>query len=535
MTSDHAIADTNRYQYKKGRFERGVLFGCLKKKQKTRTLQWINGKIIMSWLYELQIIPSEKNGRIFMVRRFGWRKILVNGYDETSHYMTSVLKYLLQPIPREAIFRRILLLGLGGGGIVPYLLRQYSTAHITIVEWDPRMVELAKKIGNLPSPHRWTIQQGDAFEIVPTLNEKYDLVIFDLFKGKHIVPSLLTEPFIASLSSILAPGGYLCINAFSQPEFLDAVSTHLSPMKRWKKWYNNLGIFRHKNSENLISALPDGYRSHRNCKEYLDRDSSNRKNFSVVLSNGSCGLRWHHGFMHFEKYFGDAEPIVDPTGPKRMVMWQRERRFDVPSGWKYPWVNMDLMMYGFSDRGTDEVYWKRWSEHAQRQRKKWLAQNEWELFEPDPEEFYKAYRKAKKDILLKTMMIDYVRKFAKRHGSLVYFIAARRKKPDAPIEAGFAFLDIPEVQQSLHLASYILESAKDSSAGTGMMDYWFETAKERGIRFLDFGVYRQKGEPRSWRGFTRFKGQFDIHYMKYPKPLVRWTGSFKELLKKNKP
>ena len=492
----------------------------------------------MTWLYESRSIQSEKNGSIFVVRRFGRWKILVNGYDETSRYMTRILKYLLQPIPREAIFRRILLLGLGGGGIVPPLLKQYSTAHVTIVEWDPHMIALAQKIGNLPSKHRWKIYEGDASKIVPELTEKFDLIIFDLFKGRSIVPSLLTEAFTSSLAHVLAPGGYLCVNAFSQPEFFDTIGKFLAPLKRWKKWYNNLGIFRHAGDERVISKVPEGYRSHRNCKEYLDRDSSNRRNFRVVGNNGIWGLRWHHGFMHFEKYFGDTEPTIDPTGPRRMVIWQRERRIDVPHGWKYPWVNMDLMMYGFSDIGDGNEYWKNWSEHAKRQRKKWLVQleTEWELFTPKPEEFYAAYRKAKKDILLKTMMINYVKKFVKRHGALVYFIAARRKNmPNASIEAGFAFLDIPEARQSLHLASYILESAKESAAGTGMMDYWFGTAVKRGIRFLDFGVYRQKGEPRSWRGFTRFKGQFDVHYMKYPKPLVRWTGSFRELFLKHTP
>lgn len=505
------------------------LFGFLKKKQKTRKLQWISGNISMSWLYQSQTISSEKNGRIRAFRIFGRWKILVNGYDETSHYMTSVLKKLLCPIPLACIPRSILLLGLGGGGIVPCLLKRYSNAHISIVEWDPHMIELAKKIGNLPSKHRWTLYQGDAAEIVPSLRNGYDIIIFDLFKGKNIVPSLLTEAFVGALANKLARGGYLCVNAFSQPEFFDLIQKVLTPMKCWLLWYNNLGIFRHANDKNLISALPDGYRTNRNCKAYLERDRQGRKNFIITGREGQWGLRWHHGFMHFEKYFGDTEPVIDPSGPKRMVIWQRERRLDIPSGWQRPWVNMDLMMYGFSDIGDSHEYWKRWSEHAQRQRKKWITQKEWELFEPEPEEFYKAYRKAKKDILLKTMMIDYVKKFVKRHGALVHFIAARRKLPGSPIEAGFAFLDVPEVGQSLHLASYILESAKSSPAGTGMMDYWYATAKERGVRFLDFGVYRQKGEPRSWKGFTRFKGQFDINYLKYPPALVRWTGSFKEL------
>lgn len=483
----------------------------------------------MSWLYESQTISSDKNGSIVAFRIFGRWKILVNGYDETSHYMTSVLKKLLRPVPRECVPRSILLLGLGGGGIVPYLLKHYSHAHISIVEWDQHMVELARTIGNLPSKHRWTLYQGDAADIIPSLQGSYDIIIFDLFKGKHIVPSLLKEAFARALASRLARGGYLCVNAFSQPEFFDLLQTVLETMKRWRVWYNNLGIFRHVQDENMIGSLPEGYRSHRNCKTYLDRDSSYRKNFFVSGNGDTWGLRWHHGFMHFEKYFGDTEPTINPQGPKRMVIWQRERRLDVPCGWHRPWVKMDLMMYGFCDIGDSHEYWKRWSEHAQRQRKKWLTQREWELFETDPEEFYKAYRKAKKDILLKTMMIDYVKKYAKRHGTLVHFIAARRKTFGAPIEAGFAFLDIPEVGQSLHLASYILESAKSSPAGTGMMDHWFATAHERGIRFLDFGVFRQKGEPRSWRGFTRFKGQFDINYLKYPPALVRWTGTFREL------
>lgn len=484
----------------------------------------------MSWLYESRRLPSDRNGSIVCRRLFGRWKILVDRYDETSHYMTSVLVHLLQTVPKYAHPRTILLLGLGGGGIVPYLLKKYPTAHLTIVEWDARMIECAHMIGTLSHPHRWTLHQGDAAVIIQELSERYDLIIFDLFKGQHIVGQLLTEYFCKGLAHVLRPGGILCVNAFCQPEFFNLLSQVLFCTKRWRFQYNHLAAFRHHGTEELISALPDGYQSHRNNAAYLQREASTRKNFRVIEKNGVVGLRWHHGFMHFEKYFGDTEPHIDPNGPKRMVIWQRERTLAVPRGWKRPWISMDLMMYGFSDAQEYDPYWKGWSAHAQRHRKKWHEQQEWELFEPSPEQFYEGYKKAKKDFLLKTMMIDYVKKFVKRHRSLVHFLGARRIQGDVPIEAGFAYLDIPEAQQSLHLASYILETAKASPAGVGLMDEWFATAQKRGVRFLDFGVFRQKGEPRSWRGFTRFKGQFNIQYLKYPPALVRWTGTYHELI-----
>lgn len=443
--------------------------------------------------------------------------------------MTNILLSLLSHIPKEAFPHTILLLGLGAGGIIPKLLKRYPGSRITSIEWDHRMVELAKKIGNFPSSNRHKVIIGDAADIVPQLSDRYELIIFDLFKGSSITPSLITKEFCFSLKRILHRGGYLCVNAFMDKQLLHILSTEFKKIDCWKKSWNTLVIFRHQDEAHIISALPDGYQSHRNNVAYLQREASTRKNFRVIEQNGIIGLRWNHGFMHFEKYFGDTEPRIDPNGPKRMVIWQRERTLDVPCGWKRPWISMDLMMYGFSDIQEYDPYWKGWSTHAQRHRKKWHEQQEWELFESSHELFYEGYKKAKKDFLLKTMMIDYVKKYVKKHGSLVHFLGARRKNGNAPIEAGFAYLDIPEAQQSLHLASYILESAKVSPAGVGLMDEWFATAAKRGVRFLDFGVFRQKGEPRSWRGFTRFKGQFNIQYLKYPYALVRWTGSYRAL------
>jgi hypothetical protein len=47
-----------------------------------------------------------------------------------------------------------------------------------------------------------------------------------------------------------------------------------------------------------------------------------------------------------------------------------------------------------------------------------------------------------------------------------------------------------------------------------------------GLRVLDFGVFWAPGDPKSWMGFSQFKAQFNIHFIRYPLALARWVGTW---------
>lgn len=84
-------------------------------------------------------------------------------------------------------------------------------------------------------------------------------------------------------------------------------------------------------------------------------------------------------------------------------------------------------------------------------------------------------------------------------------------------------IDVPEASLSIHHMAFYLPTAEHYSANVGLIDAWFRHGIERRLRFLDFDAFYAPGDPRSWRGFSRFKSQFGTRFIRYPNPLVKWA------------
>lgn len=265
-----------------------------------------------------------------------------------------------------------------------------------------------------------------------------------------------------------------------------------------------------------------GHQSYLSCRDYLARDALESKRTTVVGDQDAPGLRWRFGPLCLEHYFGDVEPQTERGGPSRLVIWQPLCRIDTPTGWHRTKLLKHIEMTGFAKLPADSPHWSYWSEHAKRHRNKWLKQNDWEIFEPPVEEFIAAYKKSGQGPLLKSIFSKLLRRLKETQGGHVHILGARRRKPNARMEAGLVFLDIPEARQGKHFISFIHHSAKDSAVGYGLIDEWFRSSAERGRHTLDFGVFWAPGDPESWQGFSRFKSQFNITYVRHPRQLVRF-------------
>lgn len=269
--------------------------------------------------------------------------------------------------------------------------------------------------------------------------------------------------------------------------------------------------------------LPEGYIHHLSHPAYVSREAAVQKGFQFVGNDACPGVSWKYGPVRFERYVGDVTPEVREDGPLRLVTWQRMMRKDAPAGWKESRFVMRSSRMGFATVDGDPAYYKHWSSHAQRHRKQWLK-HDWEIATVSMEDYLAAYKYATMDKFLKFLFSNLLRQKVKTHGANVKIVGARPRTPHAPVEAGFVHVDVPEAQQSIHLMSFHTERAKDVSAGTGLMDYWFQYAPTAGIRYLDFGCFWTPGEPNSWKGFSHFKGQFGLQFVDFPRPMARWAG-----------
>ncbi len=261
--------------------------------------------------------------------------------------------------------------------------------------------------------------------------------------------------------------------------------------------------------ERLIS-----YRAH---PAYLLREAQESVRSSVVGTEACAGLRWFHGPLCFERYTSDEEPKIVADGQARLVVWQTIQRADRQKGWWRGFPKMSVGLTGYAELHSE--YEREWSSHARRHLAKWRRAPEWHVREITAEEYLAAYARSTQDLILRAMFSAILKTKLRSHEERVRIVGASRD--GGPIEAGFVCVDVPETMESLHLMSFMCSSARTTSVAIGLMDHWFHSSLALGFRYLDFGLFWQKGDPRDWKGFSRFKAQLGVRYQQYPTPLMR--------------
>lgn len=190
---------------------------------------------------------SEKNGSILCLKYFNSWSVLVDGYYQTSPYTNRMWRRALKRLPTRTKVKKILVLGLGAGGIIPILNSSYPHCSVTAIEWDPVMIGLASELGYITPTNRPKIIEGDAQIIVPNLSDKFDLIIIDLFLGNKAPQMLSNSEFLRSLDSLLAPSGHLIVNVFLAKDLLSVFESAFKYLASWIFKYNQLALYQKEN------------------------------------------------------------------------------------------------------------------------------------------------------------------------------------------------------------------------------------------------------------------------------------------------
>ena len=133
------------------------------------------------------------------------------------HYTQVMMSALLfKPEPK-----RVLLLGLGGGGIIHFLLKAFPLVHIDIVELRDDVIEVSHNYFELPiDSSRLSIYCCDAKQYVKERltksNEKYDMIFIDIF-DKHGPSELNADSnFLSSCKALLSETGVITSNLWNR-------------------------------------------------------------------------------------------------------------------------------------------------------------------------------------------------------------------------------------------------------------------------------------------------------------------------------
>ena len=127
--------------------------------------------------------------------------------EYTRWMMTGLL---LTPSPS-----RFMVLGLGGGAIVHYLLHRYPGCQITAVERSLQVIDLARSWFLLPDDPALTIVHGDADAHIARDDTLYDMIFVDIFEPNHMSPLLYEPEFYSRVRSRLAPDGVMAVNLWN--------------------------------------------------------------------------------------------------------------------------------------------------------------------------------------------------------------------------------------------------------------------------------------------------------------------------------
>ena len=195
----------------------------------------------MDFVFNQEIITSPHNGEIVIRRRFGVPSVFVDGYDQSTDYIRTMWRQALRHVPRRGV-TSVLMLGLCAGAGVNEIHRRFRGAEVTVIDWDPVMIELFHKLNPRARPVH--IIEGDAFTELPRLNSKFDVVVIDLFKGKDPAPQLMDDAAIEKIVKVLSDGGCCIVNAFATPGVIEAFDRHLMRLGKWQYRFNTYAVYR---------------------------------------------------------------------------------------------------------------------------------------------------------------------------------------------------------------------------------------------------------------------------------------------------
>ena len=136
---------------------------------------------------------------------------------ELAYLRTLLFGCLLVPDPS-----RVLVLGLGGGSVVRFLLQHFADIEVVVVESRPLLKTIAADFFGLEGDPRVTFRIGDAGYLVGAMLEEgpidsgYDLILIDLCDAKGPSELLLRADFWECIGPLLRKRGVLTVNLWTQ-------------------------------------------------------------------------------------------------------------------------------------------------------------------------------------------------------------------------------------------------------------------------------------------------------------------------------
>lgn len=255
------------------------------------------------------------------------------------------------------------------------------------------------------------------------------------------------------------------------------------------------------------------------------KGSFGEKNRKIVGIDGAIGVRYSYGLFAVEYYTGDKEPELEYFKGFRFIIWDRVTSNYKPKKWYEMLPGFGLAVSAIVDVSVDE-YWKDWTKTLRQYRAKWETQTEYEILKTNRDEFVKYYKKFAKPQNTINTCIDILDKHLKVSGDKVNLFILKNKLT-GDIGGGIGTVDFKDVNQSYYLIAFSDKEKAPPATGLWLLYNWFLHCKNLNIQLANLGVIYTFGQPRSWKGFSKFKMHFRPILIVYKRPLFSFTFSIK--------
>jgi spermidine synthase len=168
---------------------------------------------------EVELVPDAARAR-------GWT-LLVDGtpqsyvdLDEPGYLEFEYMRWLASIVDSAIGTGPVRVLHLGGGGLTlpRYIAASHPNVAQRVVERDPALVGLIRRILPLPPGADLRVRVAEARDVVEAGRPRwYNLVVTDAFAGGQVPAALTTIEFAAQIGRVLRPAGWYALNLVDGP------------------------------------------------------------------------------------------------------------------------------------------------------------------------------------------------------------------------------------------------------------------------------------------------------------------------------
>lgn len=212
-------------------------------------------------IYEVE---SPVNGKISVIEIGKTRKLSVDGIVQSLNWDSpnagrQVWGRLVENLYEEdPNLKSIMVLGLGGGSMQHLLSKKFPGIHITSVEFDKVMVDVAKEYFNLDDIPNHRVIVDDALKVIAVPEEfgisqnSFQAIIVDIFCGEKYPDLGSSGNFFAGIRNLVIPGGLAVFNRIYLEHHQEQVNQFIEALENFYSNVKSVIIAGRTNSDNVV-------------------------------------------------------------------------------------------------------------------------------------------------------------------------------------------------------------------------------------------------------------------------------------------